>query len=150
MTIDTLGKDGVSASRNQYLSNLLESTPYTDGTFVAENRGTGYQVIGAELADALMPPPEPHNTIGTFRLVLLRRRLSMSERTLTAGDAIRTVVVGLLKGQATIGTSEVAKHSGRSRATVVKYLNEMIAEGILEPTEPLGSTKQRYRLASKG
>ena len=69
VTINSLGKDGVSASRNQYLSNLLESTPYADGSFVAENRGTGFQVIVSELASALMPPPEPQNKSGGFSLV---------------------------------------------------------------------------------
>ena len=73
VTINSLGRDGVSASRNQYLSNLLESTPYGDGSFVAENRGTGFQVFMSELTGALMPPPEPHDTISSFRLVFERR-----------------------------------------------------------------------------
>lgn len=147
VTINSLGKDGVSASRNQYLSNLLESTPYGDGSFVAENRGTGYQVIMSELTGALMPPPEPFDTISSFRLVFERRRLARGETTLASSEAVRAVVMGLLKDQVSISSSEVANASGRSKGTVLKHINQMVEEGILEPTRPIGSSRQRYRKA---
>ena len=146
VTLEMLGKDCISASRNQYLANLLESTPYADGTFMAENRGTGYQAIEAALSDALMPPPIPRSTIGHFSLAFSKRRITKSERRFSTGEAVTAVILGLLAEQNSISTSEVIKHSGKSRATVVKYINKLVAEEKLEPIEPAGSTKQRYRL----
>lgn len=146
VTIRSLGKDGISASRNQHLSNLLESTPYSDGTFVAENRGTGYQTIASELEEALMPAPIPRDSIGAFSLTFQRRRLTRSEASAPAEEQIPATVLGLLEGQGSVSTTEVVRHSGRSRATVMKYIKQMISDGILEPTERAGSTRQRYRL----
>lgn len=60
---------------------------------------------------------------------------------------MRAIILGLLEDQGSISTGEVAKHSGKSKATVVKYINGMIDANILEPTQPKGSTKQRYRLS---
>lgn len=147
VTIDSLGRDGVSASRNQYLSNLLESTPYGDGSFVAENRGTGFQVIVSELASALMPPPEPHDTIGSFRLTFERRRLSSSEASLSSSETVWMVVMGLLEEQVSVSSTEVARASGLSKGTVLKHINQMIERGTLETTRPKGSSRQRYRRA---
>ncbi|MGV0439229.1 ATP-binding protein [Corynebacterium mastitidis] len=47
VTLDNLGKSGISSSRNQRLSALLEVTPAPgpEQRFVAENRGTGYAEI---------------------------------------------------------------------------------------------------------
>lgn len=60
VTVDILGTDGISSSRNLALSRILESTPYLDDGFVAENRGSGYQ----EILD--MPPPEVRNSLIRF------------------------------------------------------------------------------------
>ena len=146
VTIGTLGKTGISATRNQHLSNLLESTPYGDGSFVAENRGTGYQTIEAELAEALMPTPEPKDANGAFYLTFYRRRISRSEATLPARDQVIATVMGLLAEQGSVSTTEVMRHCGRSRGTVIKYINELLGLGDLETMEHAGSTRQRYRL----
>lgn len=146
VTIGTLGKTGISATRNQHLSNLLESTPYGDGSFVAENRGTGYQTIEAELAEALMPAPAPKDTIGAFYLTFYRRRISRSEATLPVRDQVVATIMGLLVEQGSVSTTEVMRHCGRSRGTVIKYINELLGLGELEAMERAGSTRQRYRL----
>ncbi len=147
VTLDSLGKEGVSASRNQYLSNILESTPYKGG-YVAENRGTGYQTIERELQDAFMPAPVPKDNIRSFMLVFERRHLSDTEKKLSAGETVEQTVLLLLGKRTTVSVREVAGMTGRSRATVVKHINSMIERGLIEPTEPKGSTRQRYRLAS--
>lgn len=146
VTMDMLGKDCISASRNQFLANLLESTPYGVGQFVAENRGTGYQTIEASLSEALMPAPIPRDTISFFSLTFGKRRISNDEMAMASSESVRSVVLGLLEKQKSISTTEVVKSSRWSRATVVKRLNEMIEQGTIETTEPKGSTKQRYRL----
>lgn len=146
VTIASLGKTGISATRNQHLANILENTPYEDGSFVAENRGTGYQTIEAELAEALMPAPSPRDSIAAFFLTFYRRRVTRSEATLPVRDQVVATIMSLLNEQASVSTTEIVQHSGRARATVMKYLRELLDQGALEPTEPLGSTRQRYRL----
>jgi ATP-dependent DNA helicase RecG len=146
VTTRTLGSLGVTSSRNQYLSNLLEHTPYGDGSYVAENRGTGYMVIESELEAALMPEPVPKDSIATFSLVFERRRVTASEATLSAREQVRTTVLSLLENGGSISTTEVVQKTGRSRATVYKYIREMVEEKVIEPTEPRKSTKQRYRM----
>lgn len=149
MTVEMLGKEGVSSSRNQFLSNILESTPYGDGGLVAENRGTGYQTIEANLSEALMPPPVPRNMINLFRLTFEKRCLSASERGTSFSTNLRAAILNALSTRSSISTSEIMKESGKSRPTVVKCINAMLAEGLLEPTELRNSPKQRYRLSHK-
>lgn len=149
VTVRTLGTDGITSTRNQHLANLLESTPYADGTFVAENRGTGYQTIEAELAGALMPTPLAVDTIDHFSLTFQRRRLTESESTLSVGEQVKATIVGALRARGSVSTTELVRITGRSRATVYKYVKQMIAEGTIEPMEPMGSTKQRYRMRTR-
>lgn len=149
VTVDALGKEGITSSRNQYLSNILESTPYKGG-YVAENRGTGYQTIERELREALMPAAVPTDSILSFSLVFERRHLSNAEMRLSAAETVEQTVLLLLGRQKTVSVREIAQLTGRSRATVVKRINSMIDRGLLEPTEPKGSTRQRYRLSVQG
>lgn len=147
ITVNLLGKEHGSSSRNQFLAAILESTPTADGGFVAENRGTGYKVIEAELEAALMPAPVPKNSISFFSLTFLKRRATKTERGLSADRSVRVVALNLLSKQESITTSDVVKESGRSKTTVVKYINQMIGEGVLEPVATGSSSRQRYRLA---
>lgn len=54
----------------------------------------------------------------------------------------------MLEEQVSVSSSEVARASGRAKGTVLKQINRMIEEGVLEPTKPKGSTRQRYRKAN--
>ena len=149
VTTRSLGKTGISSTRNQHLANLLESTPFGDGSFVAENRGTGYQTIESELADALMPEPIPRDSIAFFSLTFQRRRVTQSELSMPVGDQVRQAITTILGQQSSVSTTELVHHTGRSRATVYKYIRQLLDDGVLEPTEPAHSTKQRYRLTRK-
>lgn len=149
VTTRSLGKTGISSTRNQHLANLLESTPFGDGSFVAENRGTGYRTIESELADALMPEPIPRDSIAFFSLTFQRRRVTQSELSMPVGDQVRQAITTILGQQSSVSTTELVHHTGRSRATVYKYIRQLLDEGVLEPTEPAHSTKQRYRLTRK-
>lgn len=77
VTVDRLGEFDVSASRNQTLARLLESTPfpagYAERGFVVENKGTGFFQIKRSLAEAQMEPPEAKDTISMFYLTFRRR-----------------------------------------------------------------------------
>lgn len=144
VTVRTLGTSSISSTRNQHLANLLESTPYTDGGFVAENRGTGYQVIEASLRNAHMPAPVPRDTIASFSLTMPQSILEEGTQVASALDQIREAVVSLLQQQDSVSTAELMRCTGRSRSTVNKYVNDMVEEGILVPLKPQGSTRQRY------
>ena len=75
MTVSDLGEKHAAGSyRNQYLSNILESTPRAlnhptapDG-YVAERRGTGFFVINDEVRRAGKPDPEPYDSLTRFCL----------------------------------------------------------------------------------
>jgi ATP-dependent DNA helicase RecG len=59
VSVDRLGDPGASSTRNTRLSALLEDVAYPGGGMVAENRGSGYALIEAELAAAGMRAPCP-------------------------------------------------------------------------------------------
>lgn len=149
MTISDLGKTGISFTRNQFLSNILESTPYPDGGFVVENRGTGYFVIEEELAHALMSPPEPLNTLTFFSLTFAKRKLTDSERKKEIVEDISQAIVTLLSEQSSVSTKELVQASGLSRSAISNHLRKLLKENIIEQTEPSHSPRQRYRLVRR-
>jgi ATP-dependent DNA helicase RecG len=71
VTPETITEVGYSSTRNQFLANILESTPYQGG-FVAENRGTGFRLIESELARNGMRPPIVKDSISMFSLTFAR------------------------------------------------------------------------------
>lgn len=146
VTLETLGESGISSSRNQFLSNILETTPYPDGGYVVENRGTGYQEIESQLKRATMPPPRPHNSTVAFSLTLDRRRMVESERRGWKGDAIDEGILDYLEGHSSATIRELVEESGRSRSAMTNHVNKLITQGKVEPIEPEKSPKQRYRL----
>ena len=146
VTIDTLGTIGISSSRNQFLSNILETTPYPDGGYVVENRGTGYQVIEEQLQAALMNPPQPKSTPSFFSLTFDKRKMTASEKTISDYPSVEDAIIKLLSTRTSANTRELAELSGLSRSTITSHLRSMIKQNIIEPTEPARSPKQRYRL----
>ena len=147
MTIDRLGTEQGTSSRNEFLANILESTPAVGGGFVVENRGTGYRVIEAELAAAKMPPPVPRNTISFFSLTMERRIDPREQRPASARESVRASVMGLLAERESVSTSEVARRCDVSKTTALKYINEMVAGGLIESAASGGGRSQRYRLS---
>lgn len=145
VTIDRLGHGGASSTRNQYLAVLLESTPYPDGGWVVENRGTGYQEIEARLSEALMAPPIPKDTIAFFALTLARRHLMPEEMRKSSTPDMRAAILDMLDRAASVSTREIMEASGLSRAGVMRYINGLLEDGTIEPTEPGRSPRQRYR-----
>lgn len=67
VTVDSLGEPGVSATRNRTLAALMETTPFRDG-YVAENRGTGYQLITTLLRSGGNGRPEVSDTLSAFSI----------------------------------------------------------------------------------
>lgn len=150
VTVGTIGTPGVSSTRNQFLSKLLASTPYPfelhGARYVVENKGTGFLEIRRTLSEALMREPLVYDSPGRFTLVFERRRLTETEKGISAAD-LDGAILRLIQDRDTVSAREVQDASGLSRATVLNHINRLIDVGIIEPTEPAGSRKRRYRLA---
>lgn len=145
LTLDMLGCPGESATRNQRLSLLLEETPYPGGGFVAENRGTGYQRIVSELAQNLLPPPEPQSSAARFSLTMYKRRVAEDERANTFGSNIDAAILAHLDMNESVSARELAEMSGLSRAGILRHIKALVEADLLEPLYPGRSSKQRYR-----
>ena len=132
VTLRTLGTAGISSTRNQRLASLLENVRLPDGGLVAENRGTGFAVMAAELEKALMPPIEIRDDLVSFTVTFRRRRLACGERRNTARAGIEKT----LWERASATTAELMAATGFSRTAVQQALNQMIGEGTVEAMEP--------------
>lgn len=150
VTVETLGEAGISSTRNQYLSNILETTPYPGGGYVVENRGTGYQEIEEQLKNAMMMPPRPRDSLASFCLTFDKRRLDPSEIDRTRTVNIDDAIIGAFEQHTSLSIRELVAYSGLSRSTLTTHVRALVEAGKLEPMEPARSPKQRYRLRVYG
>jgi ATP-dependent DNA helicase RecG len=155
LTVDELGKKGSTQSRNQFLSRILEDTPYTDidgqTGHVVENRGTGYAIIKGSLADALMPPPIPVSSLSEFRIIFGHRKMTEQEGASYSHDNMRSAILAYLAERQSASTSELANAAGVSTKTIRDYISRLMEEGLAEGIGSKYSPKRRYRLiASHG
>lgn len=141
VTVESLGKEGLSSTRNQWLATFLENVHGPDGGLVAENRGTGFAVIEQSLAEALMPPVQIRESLTSFTVVFEHRRLASKETYANAKDR----VMAILTSRTTASTAEMVAVTGLSRTAVQRAVNRLIDEALVEPTKPARSPKQRYR-----
>lgn len=146
VTVDTLGEAGMSASRNQRLSTMLETTSFPGGGIVAENRGTGIAVIRNELAHSLLPPPEMRDSLTDFTVVFRRRRVASQERYASATDRVRDY----LEHHETASSSDLMAQTGLSRSAIHNAIRTLVDGGEAEAMEPARSPKQRYRMVRRG
>ncbi|MEU4238920.1 ATP-binding protein [Actinoplanes sp. NPDC026619] len=97
VTEDDLGDEGVTSSRNPVLAKLLQDIRLPDtGRLVCENRASGIPTMLRELRRAGSPPPEFHNRITRFKVMLPRHAL--------LDDATMAWIDGL--GQSGLTTSQ--------------------------------------------
>ena len=148
VTVATLGRPGISSARNQRLSALLEDVVYPDGGMVAENRGTGFATIEAELQHALMPPPIARDDITGFGLTFQRRHLTRDEGGGNLGTSVREAILAEVDRRGSISSREVMQASGLSRSSILNHIKALVEEGVLIPTEPGRSPRKRYRRTS--
>ena len=165
VTVDTIGEVGASSTRNQHLSLLLETTPYEEGGFVAENRGTGFSLIESELRAFDMEPPEVVDRPSLFSLTIKRRdagqmhRIASSE-TKSKGSKPRGVaasgprsqrseaaVLSCIRGMSEARASDVVKATGLSRSTVANALKKLLGEGRIESVCAYGVAKTNPKRA---
>lgn len=147
-TVESLGKEGISSTRNEFLSRLLTYTPFDDG-YVVENKGTGFMTIESSLAAALMPPPKVHNSLTFFKLTFEKRRKTEEEISERSWKNLEEAILSELEKCGSASTKELMAKSGYSRQTIINHVKKMVKTGFLEPIEPKNSPKQRYRLVRK-
>lgn len=144
-TVESLGKEGLSSTRNEILSRLLTYTPFEAG-YVVENKGTGFATIQQSLAQALMPAPQVQNSLTFFKLTFGKRRRTKSESQPDSRTGTENVILSELAKETSLSISQLTAMSGLSRATISKHVRQLVGAGKIEPLEPLRSPKQRYRL----
>ncbi|SEA62243.1 ATP-dependent DNA helicase RecG [Bowdeniella nasicola] len=150
ITVDSLGRAGTSSSRNASLSRLLEDVQSVDGGAVAENRGTGYAIIAEALRKALMQDPIPTDSPTHFKITMFRRRLTPAEQESKGIRSTRGAIMHALSQGKSLSSSDLIDASGLSRTTIVRHLNDLIAEGKIEATDATYSPRRRYRLVPQG
>ena len=145
VTVDNIGTYGASASRNQYLSRILESAPYPAGYpetgYVVENKGTGFAQIQMALRECGMEPAVPKDSLSLF-VVTMRKRAGGSvvgsaaqlKETKEKGRGNADTVLDAVRASGSISTSEAAELLGVSAATAYRRIKEMVGRGVLKPT----------------
>ena len=150
LTIEKLGTRGATASRNQFLSRILEDVPYTDYDGrtgrVVENRGSGYPTINKELTDALMPKPVAQSTLDEFDLTFRHRRMTEQEGKSYSRRNVDGAILSYLTERESASASEIARASGISLKTVREYVSRLLDEGLIDAIGTRNSPKRRYRL----
>ncbi len=152
VTVDTLGTLGVSSTRNEFLSKILGSTPYPhplgNAQYVVENKGTGFIEIRSQLAAAGMEPPQVFDRPGSFSLVFKKRPAASIERHDSPQKDAEQAILNMARENGSISAKEAEAALRLSRVTVLKHINRLIEEGVLESSEPATSKKRRYRLSN--
>ena len=139
VTAATVASAGYSSTRNQYLADILESTPY-EGGFVAENRGTGFKLMGIELGRNQMEAPVVRDSVAMFSLEFHRRTDQPS-----IGSAYDEII-SFVSANEPRGAGEISAGLNLPRSTVTHRLKKLVGEKRLERIGTERSRNQKYRL----
>ncbi|MDD7385156.1 MAG: ATP-binding protein [Actinomycetaceae bacterium] len=153
LSVEDVDKGSATFSRNQFLARILESVTYTDidgsSGHVVENRGTGFPVMRAELAAALMEPPMIESSLREFRITFKHKRRTTEEDTYNTRTNIEGSITMFLRTHESASTTELAQTLNLSPKTIREYLNILIESGTVEGIGSLYSPKRRYRLVTE-
>ncbi|MFL5542439.1 MAG: ATP-binding protein [Longimicrobiaceae bacterium] len=140
VTVDRLGDEGISSSRNQVLMKLLEDVPVPGrNEVVCENRGSGIGAMLAALRQAGMSPPLFADRIATFQVTFPNHTL-LDADTLdwleTAGgldltDSQRMALALLRRGEAVTNAS-YRRVSGLDSRVATRELGDLVQRGLLK------------------
>ncbi|MCB0877487.1 MAG: putative DNA binding domain-containing protein [Thermoleophilia bacterium] len=154
VSVDTLGENGISSSRNANLVRLLEDTKAADGRLVIENRASGIRTMTAALRSAGLAPPEFEDHISHFT-VRFRNATLLDQDAIDWLGAIdadhlasdqRAALVMLRRG--TMLTNEsYRRSSGIDSRVATAHLRQLVDEGFAV-TEGCGRW-MRYRIAER-
>ncbi|MEG1493726.1 MAG: ATP-binding protein [Gordonibacter sp.] len=157
VTVDNIGTYGASSSRNQYLSRILESTPYPEGYpekgFVVENKGTGFAQIQAALRGQGMDPAEPEDSLSLFVVTMKKKQVLATGSVLASASITLENKMGkdlesllsVVRSKGSISTSEASLVLGVSTATAYRRIKELVDKGLLVSADKQGRAV-RYKL----
>jgi ATP-dependent DNA helicase RecG len=146
-----LGTEGVSSSRNSVLSSLLQEVnlPDTDHV-ICENRGTGIPTMLEQLRKAGSASVKFSNAISHFTVIFSRADqpvpAKVPARQSVVPEGRVADILSLFQGQAELGTADIIQATGLSRASVLRYLAQLVENGRLVATAPPSSRRRTYRL----
>ncbi len=142
VTVDSLGQEGISASRNNTLLRLLEDVTLTGARHaVCENRGSGVGAIVAALRQSGLPDPAFDDRISSFRVTF--RNAAQRLRGKNRGDEI----LDLLRSRGQLSRAELSEELGISDISTRKWLKILREEGVVATTEAaIRSKNVRYKL----
>jgi ATP-dependent DNA helicase RecG len=150
VSVDRLGEEGISATRNQVLMKLLEDiTAPDEGRLVCENRGSGISAMLSALRRAGLPEPHFVDRVATFEVTVrsLSPETRREPRARARGDR-RNEILELLRAQGELTRAEIADGLGLGDAAARKWLRILRDEGRIElTTASEHSRNARYRLA---
>lgn len=136
VSIERLGEEGISSSRNQVLMKLLEDTTAPDdGRLVCENRGSGIGGMLAALRRAGLPRARFVDRVATFEVTFrpIPASTGAPKRAKERSDR-RADVLALLERHGEMNRGDVAKELGLSDIAVRKWLAQLQSEGSVERT----------------
>ena len=144
VTVDSLGHEGICATRNNMLLRLLEDiAPAGEQQAVCENRGSGVGAMMAALRQAQLPDAVFENRIATFRVTLLNTPLRRRRDR-------RDDIVSLLRDRGNLSRAEISQALGLSDISIRKWIATMRDEGIIVTTGQKARSKNvRYELARR-
>lgn len=162
VTVNTLGQYGVSSTRNQHLSRILESVPYpqeySEHGYVVENKGTGFAQMQLALRNHGLTPAEPHDSLSLFVIVMRKKGieqqelppLSVEQESIVHGvENVIYSVEELVREKGSVSTSEAARALSVSPATAYRRIKALVSKGVLRPADK-GGRSSRYVFADRG
>jgi ATP-dependent DNA helicase RecG len=152
---DELGAEGVSSSRNSVLSALLQEVQLPDSDHViCENRGTGIPTMLEQLRRSGTASVKFSNAISHFTVVFSRaeRRATAAADTTTTdaktAEGRAADILSLFKKHAELSAADIVQATRLSRASVLRYLAQLVEEGRLIATAPPSSHHRTYLLSN--
>jgi len=153
VTVERLGEEGISSSRNQVLMKLLEDTPVPGrNEVVCENRGSGIGAMLAALRQAGMSPPYFADRIATFQVTFPNHTLLDTEtlRWLEAVNAFdltdsQRMALALLRRGEEVTNASYRQISGLDSRVATRELGGLVHRGLV--TQDGTGRWTSYRLA---
>ncbi|MBV9760876.1 MAG: putative DNA binding domain-containing protein [Acidobacteriaceae bacterium] len=151
VTLDLLGREGISSTRNSTLLRLLEDiNPIGEKRAICENRGSGVGAMFAALREAGLPEPDFDDRISSFRVTFLNTptRPSDSQNIRPRRDR-RDEILALLASRGELSRGQISEELGLGDAGTRKWLTTLRDEGKVEiTTQQTRSKNARYRTVS--